>query len=92
MTYKVDDDTIWEDTGKVIVYNYPPSAKTTSYIARIYREIKKSSIDVKEVRGKPFLFYDLPQSLRTLATIIGECQAELCESLPREQFLKEIKP
>lgn len=90
MIYKVDENTVWEDTGKVIVHNYPASKMTESYITRIYREFKKNIFGHKEVEGEPIYFNDIKKELVTFAIIIGESQSALNSLLPVEKFLNPV--
>ena len=80
----------WEDTGRIIVYNYPKNP----YITRVYVEHQRSIInpliEAKYVESKPIYFYDLTAEQKALATCIGEAQAALSKTLPREDFLKPI--
>lgn len=91
MQFKIDENTIWEDTGKIIVHNFPASNKTFSYITRVYRENKKGVFGWKYVEGKPIYFYDLPQEQQALAIIIGNAQNVLSNVLKREKYLKTVR-
>lgn len=91
MRFKVDKDTIWYETGIVMVHNFPPAAGTKSFITRIYREHKKGVIGFKKVEGEPIDFQDLDHNQLALATIIGNAQNALNGSLPHEKHLKPIQ-
>ena len=91
MQYKIDDNTIWEDTGKIKVHNYPASSRSTySYITRVYREIKKDSFGWKEVDGEPIYFHDMTSEQVTLAIIMGTAENALNNICKREKFLVPI--
>jgi len=92
MRYKIDDNTIWEDTGKIKVQNYPPSSPMTySYITRVYRELKRDSPGWQEVDGKPIYFHELPHEQVALAMIMGQAENALNMICKREKFLVPIK-
>ena len=91
MQFEIDKKTIWEDTGKIIVHNFPPSNKTFSYITRVYRENKKGVLGWKDVEGEPIYFNDLPQEQQALAIIIGNAQNVLSNVLEREKYLKVVR-
>jgi hypothetical protein len=92
MKYQIDENTIWDDTGKIAVYNYPPSSKMTfSYVKIVYREFKKNVFGWKEVEGNPIYFHDMKHEHLVLATILGETQNALLYSLPKDKKLKIIK-
>lgn len=91
MQYKIDDNTIWEDTGKIKVHNYPASSKSTySYITRTYREIKKDTFGWKEVDGEPIYFHDMTPEQISLAVIMGTAENALNNICKREKFLVPI--
>lgn len=96
MQYKIDKNTIWEDTGRIKVHNYPSSSRNTfSYITRVYREIKKDSLEWKEIDGEPIYFYDMTYEQVTLAMIMGQAEKALNNICKREKFLLsslETKP
>jgi len=92
MQYKIDDNTIWEDTGKVKIHNYPPEGNGTySYVTRIYREYKKDYFGWKEVEGEPIYFHDMKTELIAFAKIMAESEAALDALLKREKFLIPIE-
>ena len=86
MKYKIDDNTIWEDTGKIVIHNYPPSNMTYSYVTRLYREIKRDSFGWKEVEGNPIYFHDMKTEQMVLCKIIGDAQNALVHLLPKEKL------
>lgn len=88
--FKVDKNTIWEDTGRIVVHNYPPNKGTESYIARIYKEYKKGASNYKLIEGSFVSFSKLSLEQESLAIIVGEAQRSLSHSLDREYFLKPI--
>ena len=91
MKYKIDENTIWEDTGKIKVHNYPASSRSTfSYITRVYREIKKDSFGWKEVDGEPIYFHDMTSEQLALAMIMGQAENSLNNVCKREKFLIPI--
>jgi hypothetical protein len=92
MRYKIDENTIWEDTGKIIIHNYPPSSNHTySYATRVYREYKLDKIvGWKDVEGKAIYFHDMTNEQIVLAKIMAECEAALNNILVREKFLIPI--
>jgi len=81
MRYLVDKETIWEDTGKIIVHNFPAKKNTYSYITKIYREYKFYEVNYKEFEGEPIYFDELSEEQRTLAIIIGNAQNTLSNNL-----------
>ena len=89
--YKVDEDTIWEETGKVVIENFPPSGKTYSYAMRVYREYKKDTFMWKEVTGEPIYFHNMKPEVLALAIIMGNAENALNQALPIEKELKIIK-
>jgi hypothetical protein len=87
MQYKIDDNTIWEDTGRVVIHNYPPEGNGTfSYATRIYREYKKDRLGWKDIEGEPVYFHDMKTELVTFAKIMAESEAALDALLRREKF------
>lgn len=78
---KIDDEIMWEDTGQIIVHNYPANYKTFSYITRLYREHKKGVYTLREVQGPAIYFYDMTYEQATLAVILGHAQNALAASL-----------
>lgn len=92
MRFKVNEETIWEDTGKIKVHNFPPSSRSTySYITRVYKEIKKNNPGWEEVDGEPIYFHDMTVEQETLAVILGTAENTLSKICPREKFLIPIK-
>lgn len=92
MQYRVDENTIWEDTGKIKVHNYPASSGCTySYITRVYREIKKDSFGWKEVDGEPVYFHEMTSEQIALAVIMANAESTLDKTCMREKFLVPIK-
>ncbi len=86
--YKIDENTIWEDTGEVVVNNYPPSGKTFSYAQRVYREYKTDKFGWVEVKGEPIYFHDMPTATLALAIIMSNAQNALNQVLPINKELK----
>ena len=88
MKYRIGENIIWEDTGKIKVHNYPPSSSCTySYITRVYREINKNSLGWREVDGEPIYFDTMTLEQKTLATIMGQAQNALSILCEHENFL-----
>lgn len=77
MRYNIDENTIWEDTGKIVVYNYPPSPNTYSYITRLYTEYKTNNLISKIVEGDPIYFHEMPKEQVALAIIIATAENAL---------------
>jgi hypothetical protein len=89
--FKVDDNTIWEDTGEIKVHNYPPDSRMTmSYVTRIYKQYIKGEMGFTYVEGKAIYCHTVGRSSWALVKIMGEAQNELSKTLPREEFLTEI--
>lgn len=83
---------IWEDTGIIKIYNYPPEPRTYTYITRVYKQIEKGGFGYKEVEGEPiYLHSGMTYEQQSLAIIMGTSQNSLFSTLPREKFLTEIK-
>ena len=91
MRFKIDKNTIWESTDKIILHNYPPSPRTFSYITRVYREYKMDSVGYKEVEGEPIYLNDMTYEQRALAIIMGTAQNVLLGLLKHSKELTEIK-
>ena len=90
--YRIDEKTIWEDTGKLTVHNYPPSSRSTmSYITRTYREFKKDQFGWKEVDGPPIYFHDMKTEHLVLAQIISQATSALNYGLPIQKELANNK-
>lgn len=88
--HQIDKDTIWEETGKIEVLNFPPAPGTFAYIQRIYREYKRGIFGWKEVSGEPIYFHQLSNELKALAIVMGNAQNALSDCLPKDKF-KEYK-
>ena len=92
MKYKIDENTIWEDTGKIRVHNFPTSSKMTySYITRVYREFKKDVFIWKEVEGNPIYFHDMTSEQVTLAVIMAHAENALNKACKPDAYLVPIK-
>lgn len=92
MKYKFDKNTIWEDTGKIVVYNYPASyTETFSYITKVYRQFKKNNLGHTEVEGSPIYFHDMSPTQLAFARMMGECQNSLVNICKVDDFLTPIK-
>lgn len=90
MKYKIDNNTIWEDTDKIKVHNYPASKNTYSYITRVYREFKKDGFGWKEVEGEPIYFYDMTHEQLALASIMGQAENALTRICKIDSFIIPI--
>jgi hypothetical protein len=88
--YKIDESTIWEETGKITVHNYPPSPMTYSYVTKIYREIKRDKLGYKIVEGSPIYFNDMKPDEISFAKIIAECENNLFNKLWNKEKFEEI--
>lgn len=89
--YKIDESTIWEETGKITVHNYPPSPMTYSYVTKTYREIKRDKLGYKIVEGNPIYFNDMKPDEVSFAKIIAECENNLFNKLQNREQFEEIK-
>lgn len=90
MYYKINDDTVWENTNDILIHNYPPSRHTFTYVTRIYREYKKGVLGWQQVESEPIYLHDLPSELAGYVKIIAEAQNILNNKLPRNGILGEI--
>lgn len=91
MQYKIDENTIWEDTGLITVHNFPVSSRCTySYITRRYREYKKGTFGWKEVEGNPIYFNDMTPEQLNFAVIMGTAQNALNTISKHEEHLIPI--
>ncbi len=90
MKFKVDENRIWEDTGKVVIYNYPAPLRQRSYLCRVYREFVRGKLGSKEVEGEFVYFESLSPELLALAKNLGEAQNALSAAMPREEYLQKI--
>ena len=77
MKYNIDENTIWEETGKIVVHNYPPQPNTYSYITRLYSEYKIDNFTPKIVEGNPIYFHDMPKEQVALAIIMATAESTL---------------
>jgi hypothetical protein len=93
MKYQIDKNTIWEDTGKVVLWNYPPIHKTTfSYITKIYKEYKRDrGIGYIEVAGEPIYLHDMREDLRSMCAIMGHAHNYIARSLPDSKEMNKLK-
>jgi len=82
---KIDKDTIWEETGRIQVFNFPAGIGTQSYVRVVYRETKRGIFGWKEVLGEAHYFdsANMPYEIRTLAIIIGNAQNAIHAALPK---------
>lgn len=88
--YQIDNNTIWEDTGKIKIHNYPPSKLTYSYVTRTYKEYKLDRIGyAKEVDGNPLYFQDMTSEQISLAIIMATAEKALNNIC---QFDKSLTP
>lgn len=86
--YRINKDTFWEETGKIIVHNYPASSKSTySYITRVFREFKRDVPGWREVEGKPHYFHELPLEVVSMAKIMAEAEAAINYSLEKNDVI-----
>jgi hypothetical protein len=69
-----NDGTLWEDTGKIVIHNYPPDRNTFSYLCKVYKSQKKTKngIEVTMEEGRPFYFDELPVELQALAEVAAK--------------------
>ena len=88
--FKIDDDTFWEETGRIKIYNYPASPMTYSYIVKTYREYKRKITGWKEVDGKPIYFHEMTPEEISFAKIFAECQNNLFEKLSNKETFEII--
>ena len=92
MRYKIDEETIWEDTFTVKVHNYPPSPMTFSYVTKVYKVLKKNSFSLPmKAEGEPIYFHEMSYDKIAFAKIIAEAQCSLYGILPNDKYLKPIK-
>lgn len=89
--YKIDENTIWEETGRIKVYNYPPSPMTYSYVKKTYIEYKRDKLGHREVDGNPIYFYEMKPDEVSFAKIIVECENNLFNKLQDKEHFEEIK-
>lgn len=89
--YKINNDIIWEETGRIKVYNYPPNPMTFSYITKTYREIKRDKLGYKEVDSEPIYFNDMSPEEVSFAKIIVECENNLYRKLSKKENFEEIE-
>lgn len=76
--YKIDENTIWEDTGRIVVYQ--------NNFCKLYKEKTKNKPS-KEVYGELIHKSVLDEAEFVLFNIIKECQAQL--ALYEENHLKD---
>ena len=92
MQYKLDDNRIWEDTGRIKVHNYPTSSPSTySYITKVYKEYKKEQLGYKEVEGEPIYFHEMKPEEISLAIILVYAENALNNLCKFDTFLTPIK-
>ena len=92
MKYKLNDDTIWEDTGRIRVHNYPTSSPCIySYITKIYKEYKKDLLGHKEVEGEPIYFHEMKPEEISLAIIMVHAENALNNICKFDGYLTPIK-
>lgn len=89
--YKIDENTIWEETGRIKVFNYPPSPMTFSYVKKTYREFKRDKFGYKEVEGEPIYFHEMKPDEISFAKIISECENNLHNKLHNKEQFEEVK-
>lgn len=91
MRFKTKNPNIyWEDTGRMVVHNYPPDYKTYSYVTRTYRQFEKGKFGYIEVQGDPIYFHDMPYEQAGFAIIMATAQNALQSLCRREKFLKQM--
>lgn len=74
-SYRIDEDTIWEDTGRI-------SCKGNGWVCRIYREIKRGVLGYVEVDGPWINAEDLGVLFPTLILNMENIQRALSQMLP----------
>ena len=89
--FRIDKETIWEETGIIKIHNFPPSNRTYSWITREYREYKQGLFGHKLVEGPAIQLHSLPQKDKELAHILGIAQNSLMRELPELEGCEEIK-
>ena len=73
MEHKIDENTIWFDTGQIIV--------SRKYIKKLFVEQKKGVFGTRVVEGEPIYFDELNQSQLTLVNIMLTAQDALLNQL-----------
>jgi hypothetical protein len=89
MKYRINENIIWEDTRKVVIYNYPPEPRTRSYMCKVYNQIERNNIGSKEIEGEAIYLENLSIEQQSLFHILG--QAQLALSNYQEKHLKEYE-
>lgn len=89
--FKKSDTEIWEDTGEIKVYNFPPKKGTYSYITRVYTKYVKNKAFTEAVEGEPMYFHQLSTEQEALAKTIAIARDALSLSLNYESYLDEIE-
>lgn len=79
------DNAVYEETGRIVLRNYPPDLGTFAYICPVYREFKDEEFGWKEMDGEPIYLHNMNDEQKTLAIILGNAQNALYKSL-REKF------
>lgn len=62
MRYQIDENTIYEDTGQIKIYD-------DGYFAKCYRKYVKGKADFEEVEGELLDMYVMPRYIEALGTI-----------------------
>ena len=75
--HKIDDTTIWYETGIITMYN--------GYLRKTYNQSILNG-DSTMVQGEPIFLDDLDESAKALAYIMKKCQETLHNYLNKEKF------
>jgi hypothetical protein len=76
-----DKNTIWEETGQLKVYNFPPSIHTYAYVTKVYTEYTVGHSPVL-IESSPIYLKDMNDIQILLAETIARCSFELHKLLP----------
>ena len=89
--YKIDENTIWEETGRVKVHNYPASPMTYSYVTKIYNQIERNKFGCKEVEGRSLYFHEMSPDEVSFAKIMTEAENSLYNKIYKLEEFSEIE-
>jgi hypothetical protein len=84
--FKLGEDIIYEDTGKIVIHGLD-----NPYITRVYRVFTKGEFGYETVEGEPIYFEELTSVQRILVQTMADSQEYLSNTLKREPQLKPLK-
>jgi HD superfamily phosphodiesterase len=89
--YRIDENTIWEDTGEIVLHTSPTEPERYTHLVRIYKEYKKGSFTTKRVEGEPVYTPNLPFEQRQMVEIMRLATNTLSDTIEFDKHLKQFR-